>query len=91
MKEGSRFLRWGVKAFKILAWIILVVQTVLGIVLLVMGGAPVPIGNGEIPARLVGVLNCVGAVIYFFMMYLIASVLRVLLDLHEQVSRPGTS
>jgi len=82
MKEGPQILQWGVKVFKVLAWVILAIQTILGLILLVIGGTPIPVGGVDVPARLVGVLNCFGAVIYFFMMYLVASVLRVLLDLH---------
>ena len=87
MKGEYKFLHMGVKIFKVLAWVSLVIQAILGIVLLVSGGQPVPVGGVDIPARVVGVLNCVAAVIYFFMLSLVANVLRLLLDLREQVDK----
>ena len=82
--EEYRLVRWGVKVFKVLAWVSLVVQAILGIVLLVTGGSPVPVGGVEVPARVVGVLNGVAAVIYFFMLSLMANVLQLLLDLRQR-------
>ncbi len=89
MKEGAQVLQVGVTVFKVLAWLSLVVQAALGIILLIAGGVPVPVGGVEVPARLVGVLNIVAAAIYFFMLFLIASVLRLLLDLRNQTGRTG--
>ena len=87
MKEGERFLRWGVKVFKVLAWLSLVIQIALGVALLVMGGDPIDVVGVPVPARVIGVLDCVAAGIYFFVLYLIASVIRLLLDLRERVNR----
>ena len=91
MKDDYRFLRVGVRVFKVLAWLSLVIQALLGIVLLVSGGAPVPVGGVDVPARVVGVLNCVAAGIYFFMLNLVASVIRLLLDLHGQAVRTNVA
>jgi hypothetical protein len=84
MKPGDGIVRVGVKVFQVLAWVSLVVQGLLGLVLLVTGGEPVPVGGVDIPARVVGVLNLVAAGIYFFMMHLVASVLQVLLEIRGQ-------
>ena len=81
MKSEYGMVQIGVKVFRVLAWVSLVIQGILGIVLLVTGGDAVPVGAVEIPARVVGVLNCVAAGIYFFMMQLVSNVLKLLLDL----------
>ena len=85
MKGNYRFLGLGVKVFTVLAWVSLVIQAILGLVLLVTGGAPVPVGGVDVPARVIGVLNCVAAVIYFFMLNLIADGIRLLLELHAKL------
>ena len=90
MKNEYQFLSAGAVLFNVLAWVSLVLQVVIGVWLLVSGGAAIPIGGVEIPARVVGVLNCVAGTIYFFTLLLIASVLRLLLDLHRQVGKLGT-
>lgn len=85
MKGDYRFLGLGVKVFQVLAWVSLVIQALLGLVLLVTGGAPVPVGGVDVPARLIGVLNCVASVIYFFMLNLIADGIQLLLELRAKV------
>ncbi len=87
-KESS-VLRFGVTLFKILAWIALVVQGLAGIALVVTGGEPVLIGGLDVPARVVGLLNLVAAVVYFFMFLLMSAVIRLLLELHAQVTKSG--
>lgn len=84
MKQLYGYARLGVKVFKVLAWVSLAVQALLGIVLLVTGGMAVPVGGVDVPARVVGLLNCVAAVIYFFMLSLVSNVLQLLLDLSGQ-------
>lgn len=81
MKSEYGMVQIGVKVFKVLAWLSLVIQGILGIVLLVTGGEPVPVGGVDVPARVVGVLNIIAAGIYFFMLCLMANVLQLLLDL----------
>ena len=87
MKQAYQLVQVGVTVFKVLAWLSLVIQAILGIILLVTGGAPVSVGGVDVPARIVGLLNCVAAGIYFFMLSLIAQLLRLLLDIHEHMSR----
>ena len=91
MKDGAKFLGISVTVFKVLAWLSLGIQVVVGLVVLVMGGEPVPIGGLDVPARLVGVLNCVAGVIYFFMLLLVAHVIRLLLEVRERLDKGGTS
>ena len=90
MKDEYRMVRSGVIVFKVLAWVSLLIQGALGIVLLVTGGAPVPIGGVDVPARLVGVLNCAAAGIYFFMLLLISNVLKLLLEVRGRQDRPSS-
>ena len=87
MKQNYGFLRVGVKVFQVLAWISLLLQVVVGLILLVTGGEAVPIAGVNIPARVVGVLNCVAGVIYFFMLFLIANVIRLLLEIRGQLEK----
>ena len=68
-------------------WVSLVLQLVVGLVVLVMGGPPVPIGGAEIPARVIGVLNFVAAAIYWFLFMFISKLTRVLLEVHAQVTK----
>ena len=90
MKGDYKFLSIGVVVFKVLAWVSLVIQVLLGIILLVTGGAAIPVGGLEVPARVIGLLNCVAAVIYFFILSLIANVIKLLLDLKAQVNQLST-
>ena len=66
MAQSYKFLRVSVKVFKVLAWIAVVFQVGTGLVLIIGGGEPVPLGGLEIPARVVGALNFVAAGMYFF-------------------------
>ena len=84
MKSSAQFVGLGRKVFTVLAWVSLVLQVAAGIFVLVVGGEPVVIGGVDVPARLVGVLNCVGGVIYFFVLLLISHVLQVLLEIHQR-------
>jgi len=85
MKQGSGFLGASVVIFKVLAWLSLIIQVGVGLVVLVVGGQPVPIGGVDVPARAVGVLNCIAGVIYFFVLLLVSKIIRLLLDIHEHV------
>jgi hypothetical protein len=91
MKQGGKFLGVSVTVFKVLAWVSLVLQVAIGVILLIGGGPAVPIGGVNVPARVVGVLNCVAGGMYFFLLLLVANVIRLLLDLREQVSKLGGS
>ena len=85
MNQSYGLVQRGVKVFLVLAWLSLVVQVGLGLFILVVGGEPVLIGGIDVPARLVGALNCVSGAIYFFMLLLVSRVLRLLLDIREQL------
>ena len=90
MKNPLGMLELGVKIFTVLAWVSLVVQVGVGLVVVAVGGDPVPIGGFDVPARLIGLLNCVGGAVYFFIFTLIAHVVRLLLEIRERVgSRPA--
>jgi len=90
-QSGEKFLGVSVVVFKILAWVSLVLQVVVGMILIVGGGEPVLIGGVDVPARVVGLLNCVAGAIYFFMLSLAAHVIRLLVDLRHRVEKLGGS
>ena len=87
MAQPQKFLKLGVKIFRVLAWVSLVLQVVTGLVLVIGGGDPVFIGGIDLPARLVGVLNFVAAALYWFSFWLMASLIQLLLDIRAQL--PG--
>ena len=82
-----KFLRVSVTVFKVLAWLTMVVQAVTGLILVITGGEPIFIGGLELPTRVVGILNFVAAGVYFFSFWLMASLMRVVLDIRERL--PG--
>ena len=49
-QSGEKFLGVSVVVFKILAWVSLVLQVVVGMILIVGGGEPIPIGGVDVPA-----------------------------------------
>lgn len=83
-QQSYKFLRVSVKVFKILAWVAVVFQVITGLVLVIGGGEPVPLGGLEIPARVVGVLNFVAAGMYFFSMWLMSSLIQLVLDIRDR-------
>ena len=87
MAQPYKFLRASVTVFKVLAWVTLAVQVVTGLILIVTGGDPVLISGLEVPARLVGVLNFVAAGVYFFSLWLMSALVRLLLDVRDRL--PG--
>lgn len=86
MMQSRTFLKTSATVFAVLAWVSLVLQLVVGLIVLVMGGPPVFVGGAEIPARLVGVLNFVAAAIYWFLFMFISHATRALLDVHGKVT-----
>ena len=91
MEASERFLRTAVRVFTVFAWLSLSIQTLVGITTLVIGGPTVPVGGMEVPARVVGILHMVAAVLYFFLFMFIAHLTRLVLDVHQHVSRAGAS
>jgi len=87
MRDVAGFLGKGAVVFAVLAWLSLAVQVGLGLFVLVMGGPPVPIGDLDIPARLIGILNIGGAVIYWFLFMFVSKLTRLLLAVHAQVTK----
>jgi len=83
----EKFLRVSVKIFTVLAWLSLIIQVGVGLVVLVVGGQAVAIGGVDVPARLVGILNCVAGLVYFFMLLLVSKVIRLLLDIHDRLDK----
>ena len=85
MSQSDGLVRRGATVFMVLAWLSLVVQVGVGLFILAVGGEPVLIAGLDVPARLVGALNCVSGAIYFFMLLLVSRVLRLLLDIRAQL------
>ena len=81
-----RFLRASTVVFKVLAWAAVAFQVVIGLILIVQGGEPVPVGNFELPVRVVGLLNFVAAGPYFFSFWLMKSLIQLLLDIRARQS-----
>ena len=90
MTEKYAFLRAGAAVFAVLAWVSLILQVVVGLIVLVVGGPPVPLGGAQIPARVVGVLNFVAAALYWFLLMFVSKLTRLLLALHAQVTKNGS-
>ena len=87
MAQPYQFVRVSVTVFKVLAVVSAAVQIVTGLILVVSGGDAVLIGGVEVPARLVGVLNFLAAGVYFFSLWLMSGVLKLLLDIRGRL--PG--
>ncbi len=82
--EGYRFLKVSGTVFKVLAWVALVLGIVAGIVIFVGGGTP------EAP-RLTGFVGIALGIIYFFIFFTAAEVIKVLLDIRGKVEKgPST-
>jgi len=91
MAQSYKFLHVSVIVFKVLAWLALAVQVVMGAILVITGGEPVLIGGAEINARIVGLLNFVAAALYFFSFWLMSSLIRLWLDIREHLGGSATS
>ena len=86
MARPYNFLQVSTIVFKVLAWVALVMQIIVGLVLIIQGGEPVLIAGRPISVRLVGLLNFVTAGLYFFSFWLMSSIVRLLLDIRGQLS-----
>ncbi len=90
MKANARLLKVGATTFQVLAWVSMVIQVIVGLVVLVTGGPAVPVGGVEVPARVIGALNCLAGAIYFFVLLLISQIIRLLLEIRDHVAKSGT-
>ena len=86
-QQSEGFLRVSATIFKVLAWVALVLQAVMGLILVIGGGPAVPIGGIDVPARVVGVLNLLAAAIYWFLFTFISKVTQLLIDVHAHVTK----
>ena len=87
MNDSQKFLGASAVVFRVLAWVSLVIQAVVGVIVLATGGEPVNLGGLDVPARAIGLLNCVAGVLYFFLFYLISHAIRVVLEIRRQVAK----
>lgn len=88
--QAYGLLKKSATVFKVLAWVSLVLQVVVGVFLLIGGGQAVPIGGVDVPARVVGILNCVAGAIYFFLWLFLSQLVRLLLDIRCAVSKDSS-
>ena len=80
-----RAARW---MFLGLAYLFGGLNLVFGLIRLVAGGQPVALIDGsELPMRLLGALNILGAPLSFLLFYLPSGALHLLLDLHQRASQ----
>ena len=89
--QRQEFLKVSAAIFKVLAWVVLVLQVGMGLILLIGGGPAVPIAGVEVSARIVGVLNFLAAAIYWFFFMFISKMTALLLDLYGHVRMESPS
>ena len=90
-QSGDRFLQASSTIFRVLAWVTLVLQAVMGLILVIGVGEAVPIGAIELPARVVGLLNLVAAAIYWFLFTFISKITKLLVDVHAHATKACSS
>lgn len=82
MEKKYKFLKVGSIVFKVLAWIALALGIVSCIVILVGGGTP------EAP-RVTSLIGLLLGAIYFFLFHVAGCVIRILLDIKEEIKKPS--
>jgi hypothetical protein len=86
MKE-YKFLKVARVVFKVLAWFMLALGSLVGIIVLITGTSvitpPVTAGGATIPPtpKAAGVVFIIMGALYFFIMYTISEIIGILLDL----------
>ena len=87
MGQSYKVLQVSVNVFRVLAWVALAAQVVTGMILIIGGGEDLLIGGTPLSARLVGVLNLAAGPVYFYALWLISSLIRIMLDIRQHL--PG--
>ena len=90
-QQSDQFVRLGAKVFMVLAWVAVVFQVISGGALVILGGPPVAIGDAEIPARVIGLLNFVAAAVYWFLFMFLSHAAKLLLDVHAHAGGSGSA
>ena len=85
--KEHKFLRLSAKIFQILAWVTVVLSVASGLYLLIAGGDDIPLYGGSIPARVVGMLNFVSALVYWFSFTSMSKLIRVVVDIHARITQ----
>ena len=83
MKE-YKFLKVSRTIFKVLAWVILVLGTLVGLVVLIVGGGVIPTapGGAAVPTpRAAGLVFIFMGALYFLLLYTVSEVIGILLDI----------
>ena len=88
-----KFLRRARTIFKVLAWIVLVLAIIVGIIVLITGGSAMPsmTPDGVAPAstpRAAGVVFMIMGAFYFLILYSVSEMIGILLDIKSSCNRP---
>lgn len=90
MKE-YKFLRVARKIFKVLAWVVLALGIIVGIVVLITGATTItpmaPEGTPPTP-KVAGLIFLIMGVFYFFIFYTISEMIGILLDIKTSCNKP---
>lgn len=90
MKE-YKLLKVSRTIFKILAWVILVLGVVVGVIVLIAGGGAIPAAvPGGVPApapRAAGLVFMIMGAFYFFILYTISEIIGILLDIKASCAK----
>lgn len=90
MKE-YKFLKVARNIFKVLAWVVLALGIIVGIVVIVTGAStitPVPPGGVPPTPKAAGVIFMIMGAFYFLILYTIAEIIGILLDINTSCSKP---
>ena len=84
--KDYKFLGIASTIFKVLAWVILALGVVMGLLVLITGGGPTPAGVPPTP-RAAGLVFILMGAFYFLLMYSISEVITLLLDMNASCKK----
>lgn len=82
MEKKYKFLKVGSIIFKVLAWVALALGIISCVVIFIGGGTP------EAP-KFTGLIGLLLGAIYFFLFHVAGCVIRILLDIKEEIKKPS--
>lgn len=90
MKE-YKFLKVTRNIFKVLAWVVLALGIIIGIVVIITGVSTItPVSPGGIPPtpKVAGVVFMIMGAFYFLILYTISEIIGILLDIRTSCIKP---